>query len=79
MLSSRVGRALILRKTFRSVRLASVKSSITRPTSAIWSAAFAVNPALKIPCKAGNMSIPAIVNTMGAVRIVCSTRRDSRL
>ena len=25
------------------------------------------------------MSIPAIVNTMGAVTIVCSSRRDSRL
>ena len=78
-LSNRAGRFLMLRKTFRSVRLASVKSSITRPTSAMWSAALAVNPALKIPCKAGNMSIPATVNTMGAVTIVRSIRRDNRL
>ena len=79
VLSNRAGRLRMLRKTFRSVRLASVKSSITSPTSARWSAAFAVNPARRIPCKAGNISIPAAVNTIGAVTIVCSSRLDARL
>ena len=37
------------------------------------------SPGLRIPCKRGNISMPATVNTIGAVTIVLSSRRDTRL
>ena len=69
----------MLRKVSSSVRLASVKSSKTKPISARRRKTFLLKPALIIHGKAGNISIPAVVNTIGAVTIVPSRRRDTRL
>ena len=69
----------MLRKMPSSVRLASVKSSKTKPISARRRKTFALNPALWIHGKTKNISIPAAVKAMGAVTIVPSKRRDTRL
>jgi hypothetical protein len=69
----------MLRNVARSVRLASVKRSNTRPVSASQDKTLVLTPNLRIAGKAGSMSIPAVVNMIGAVTIVCSSRRETRL
>lgn len=69
----------MLRKVSSSVRLACVKSSKTKPISARRRKTVAFNPALMIDGRAGNIIIPAAVSTIGAVTIVPSRRRDTRL
>ena len=77
VLNKRIGRFPMLRKSLKSVRLASVKSSNTRPISARRRKRFALNPTSSSVGSTGNMSIPATVNTMGAVTTVCSRRRET--
>ena len=77
--SNRVGRLRMLCNTLRPVRLASVNSSITRPSSAMTRKIAEYSAGLSIPCKRGNISMPATVNTMGAVTTVRSSRLDTRL
>jgi hypothetical protein len=77
VLNKRIGRFPMLRKSLKSVRLASVKSSNTKPISARRRKMFALNPASSSFGSTGYMSIPAIVNTIGAVRTVCSSRRET--
>ena len=69
----------MLRSTFKSVRLASVNSSNTRPISARRRKASRpkVGPITAVVTEPTSM--PAAANTMGAVTIVCSSRRDTRL
>ena len=61
------------------VQLASVKRSSTKPISASQDKTPALTPNLRIAGKAGNISIPATVNTIGAVTTVYSSRCDIRL
>ena len=72
-LSRRAGRFRIPRKTFKSVRLASVKSNRTSPTSARCKNIFGVPPDASIPGSEENISMPVTVNTIGAVTTVRST------
>jgi hypothetical protein len=78
-LNNRTARFPMLRIRLRSVRLASVKRSSTRPISASQDKTLAFTPNLRIAGKAGNISIPVTVNTIGAVTSVCSSRRETRL
>ena len=78
-LNKRVGRLRMFRSTFKSVRLASVKSSNTRPISARRRKASRPKAGPSTAVVTEPTSMPAAANTMGAVTIVCSSRRDTRL
>ncbi len=78
VLSSRTGNVRMSRNTLRSVRLASAKSSNTSPISAT------VRNNAGLPCLSLNSgsrasaSIPAAVNTIGAVTTVRANRAETR-
>jgi hypothetical protein len=76
VLSKRSDKLLIFRKPLRLVRLPSVNSSSTSPIWARRRKMFALAPARISSASVGNVSIPTAVNTMGAVKGVCSSRRD---
>lgn len=79
MLNRRVGRLRIFFNIRSPVRLASVKSSSTRPTSAIFRNTS--RPISRICNSNGTIltRIPAAVNTIGAVIILFSRRPETRL
>ena len=78
VLSSRAGRFRMLFNTCRSVRLASVKSSKTRPTSATRRNTSGLAFRSRSSGRRSRTSMPAAVNTMGAVTTVRSNRAGNQ-
>lgn len=78
VLNRRAGSARMSRRIFNSVWLASVNNNRTRPISANFSKA----PASMLPVAepmAGNTTMPASVNRIGAVMTVFSSLPETRL
>ena len=77
--SSRAGSARILERSPRSVRLASVKSRRTRPTSASARKVSAFPSCTPSSAVIQCTAAPAAVKRIGGVRIVRPTRAETRL